>query len=196
METGKIAIIVAIITMLGGLGTALIANLDKFKIDDTLPTKTPPSSKNIKIESELKYKIVELTALNKQLLEGIDTHKNEIEQKNNEIENLKKSFHQISNSKLKQLLAFHNDTVCYGRSLNFTHPAANDYAHCVKKELLAKQFLTFFEELEIIDSDGFYTAQKAKDELIALQDKYGFRDTGWYTELVLGILIIEYAKKS
>ncbi|MEN8134958.1 MAG: hypothetical protein ABFS18_05410 [Thermodesulfobacteriota bacterium] len=92
----------------------------------------------------------------------------------------------------------HNDAVCYGRSLNFIHEPDESYSHCVTKEVLAKRFLKFFEELEIIENNGGmdYSRAKAKSELIKLQTKYNFTNPGWYTEFMLGILIIEYAKKA
>lgn len=201
METGRVTIIVAVITMVGGLATAVIANLDKIKGDKP---STPPISQpdtTLKPNIELKNKTKELELVKAQFdteKEKNEKLKNSLDEKEKEIERLKKPFHQINNSKLKQLLLFHNDAVCYGRSLNFTHPPDDSYRHCVSKEVLAKRFIKFFEELELIKTNGSvdYSQEKAKNELIKLQDKYGFKDTGWYTELVLGILIIEYAKKS
>lgn len=191
MDTGKITITVAIITVIGTLGTGLFANWDKVTSTSELPTSDSYSGDGENMNVTLKNKIIELESIRKKL-------EDEKEKNEKEIEELKYPFHQINNSKLKQLLAFHNDASCYGQSLNFTHEPDKSYNHCVTKKILAKRFLKFFEELEIIESDEEldYSRARAKDELINLQIQYQFTNPGWYTEFMLGILIIEYAKKS
>ena len=123
----------------------------------------------------------------------------DIQKDNNE--KLKIPFHNINDAKLKQLMSFHNDATCYGPSLNFTHPRDKTFSHCIAKELLAKRFLKFMEELEIIESTGGmdYSPAKAKDELTKWQvENYSFEEdkAGWYNNIMLGYLIIEYSKKS
>lgn len=201
METGKIAIAVAIITMLGGLGTAVIANWDKIS-DNSNPIPNDSQHKtsddlNITLQNKINELVLVQDELKNEQVKS-SAQKILLDEKDKEIKVLKQQSFNINNTKLKQLLSFHNDTACYGRSLNFTHESDESYNHCVSKEILAKRFLKFFEELEIIENDGAadYSRARAKAELIKLQTQYKFTNTGWYTEFMLGILIIEYAKKA
>jgi len=148
MEKGKITILVAIISMVGVLGAALIANwgddesaLVSEKEDVIAALKSDLSKKENEYNELLKkYNVISTSNRdNEALIRGQEI----------EINNLKVPFHKISNTKLKQLIKFHNDAVCYGHSLNFTHDSNNEYEECVAKELLAKRFLLFFEELEL-----------------------------------------------
>lgn len=98
--------------------------------------------------------------------------------------------------KLQQLVEFHAAASCYGRSLNFTHPRTATYADCESKETLAENFLDFFEELNLLNNYdvSLPATMNAKSQLISLQNRYGFQESGWYTDQVLGVLIIEYSR--
>jgi len=41
-----------------------------------------------------------------------------------------------------------------------------------------------------------YSTKRAKEALVDLQSNYNFNNPGWYSDIMLGILIIEYAKKA
>ncbi len=196
MEKGKITILVAVISMVGVLGAALIASWG----DDDSAVVTKKEEAITALKSDLSKKETEYDELLKKYnVISTSNRDNEalIRGQEIEIDNLKVPFHKISNTKLKQLIKFHNDAVCYGNSLNFTHDSSPEYEECVAKEVLAKRFLLFFEELELAKVNSTnYSRARAKQELIILQDNYNFRDPGWYTEFMLGILIIEYAKKA
>jgi len=196
MESGRIQVTLALIAMFSGWGAALITNWgDWFGEVQAEPPKVAM------IEREKYDLLVVMHDESLRKLQGsellVSNQSKEILKLNSEIIKLKDPFDLISNTKLKQLLKFHNSAVCYGRSLNFTHPASEDYEHCLPKDMLAKKLLLFFEELEIVKGNSSnYSKERAKEELIQLQKKYNFNKPGWYTEFMLGILIIEYAKRS
>ena len=197
METGKIQITLAIIAMISGWGIALITNWGSLFNDEPVdPISEVKMIEQEKFDSlDAKYSNV-LAQLDSSQVSLKDKEKNILDL-NQHIAELKAPFHLISNTKLKQLLKFHNSAVCYGSSLNLTHPAGDDYQHCQSKEALSKKLLLFFEELELVENNGAnYSTERAKNALIQLQSNYKFNNPGWYTDLMLGILIIEYAKKA
>jgi len=200
MEKGRRSLIIVIISTIGGWGTAIITNWDDIFGDgeSALMSAKEETISTLKIDLSLKEN--EFDNLTIKYNEAININRNNellIQEQKTEIVELKIPFHEISNTKLKQLVRFHNDAVCYGRSLNFTHDSSNEYEKCVVKDVLAKRFLLFFEELELTkENNKNYSRERAKQELENLQYNYNFRDPGWYTESMLGILIIEYAKKA
>ena len=197
METGKIQITLAVIAMISGWGIALITNWSSLFSE----VQADPVS-DVKMIEQSKFDSLNTKYL--QILAQLDSNQSILQDKeasildlNQNILELKAPFHLISNTKLKQLLKFHNSAVCYGSSLNLTHPAGDDYQHCQSKEALSKKLLLFFEELELVeDNASNYSTERAKNALIRLQSNYKFNNPGWYTDLMLGILIIEYVKKS
>lgn len=204
MESGKVQITLAVIAMISGWGVALMTNWgDIFNSAhaNTNVEVTSPSSDTQMIEAS-KYQELgaqlektqqelqqnqQLLALSEQTNQGLKI----------QVEDLKAPFHQLSNTKLTQILKFHNAAACYGRSLNLTHPASEEYAQCLSKDELSRKLLMFFEELELIEVDSEnYSPKRAKEALVNLQSTYNFNNPGWYSDVMLGILIIEYAKKS
>lgn len=210
MAASRGAVSLALIAMIGGWGTAAITNWDKLSEGDK--GKQEIKDERDKQISSLKDEVKSLKGKAEDDKAELGESENELAsarkviqsqgqmlaQKDTEIAALKVPFHNISNTKLKQLMMFHNDARCYGTSLNFTHPSDDSYDHCVSKEELAKRFISFLEELGIVTDDvGIdYSRARAKRELVKLQESHDFDELGWYGEFTLAVLIIEYAKKS
>lgn len=194
-------IVVAAIALAGVISVPIINHYLKAPVTPPKQTEKPINKDLLKIIKQLKLELSagkEKFTNNTNKLESIKTKLATQIQLNRELKN---SFHNINNAKLKQLMSFHNDAICYGPSLNFSHPAGDSFKDCVSKEALAKTFLRFFAELGIIEntSEMEYTPQKAKAQLAKWQiENYQFdeENAGWYNGIMLGYLIIEYAKKS
>ncbi|EGQ9099375.1 hypothetical protein J4H24_15425 [Vibrio alginolyticus] len=214
-ENGKLQIILAVIGAVGVLGAAIMGNWGEIFSPSHAEQQGVASSSAVseapKVEMVEKSKFESLQAAHNRAQEKIKTLEsqltlqqegnlkleNTIRALNDTIEELEIPFHRISDTKLKQLIKFHNATKCYGRSLNLIHDSGEEYAHCESKEDLAKKLLMFFEELELIHTHSSdYSRSRAKKALIQLQGDYKFNKPGWYNDLMLGILIIEYAKKA
>lgn len=103
-------------------------------------------------------------------------------------------FNEVKNTFIFRLMRFHNDTQCYGSSLNFT--AGRDKEECIKKSILADRFIEFMTELEIVDGSQKSSTNYAKKELINLQKKYNFNRQGWYSIDVFKVMIIEFHAKA
>jgi hypothetical protein len=145
-----------------------------------------------------------LLVKNKTLLTGLEKSNhvlvkdnNDFKEQNitfaNEIEKLKKELNQyggLSETFLFPLLKFHSDTRCYGATLNFT--TGESRPNCTSKEDLAIRFLGFLEELDIYDKDKPKTQERAKNELIKLQERYSFTKFGWYSIHVFKVMVSEF----
>jgi len=201
MESGKVQITVAVIAMISGWGVALMTNWgDIFSSaqasESVIEQPAVPMIEASKYQ-ELDSKLTQVQQALHDNQQSLTTSEQANQDLLKQIDDLKAPFHLLSNTKLKQILKFHNSAACYGRSLNLTHPAGDEYAHCQSKDALAKKLLMFFEELEIIEVDtANYSTKRAKEALVDLQSNYNFNNPGWYSEIMLGILIIEYAKKA
>ncbi len=210
MDNGKLQITLAVIAMASGWGVALMTNWAEIFNTAQAGTKgTPQVIASVAMVEKSKFDELQVSYADIETkLESADSQLNinnqkikdmrsTIQEMNRTIEHLKIPFHRVSDTKLKQLMKFHNASVCYGRSLNLTHNSGEDYQHCEPKEDLAKKLLMFFEELELINNEpSNYSPSRAKDALIQLQGNYRFTTPGWYSDIMLGILIIEYAKKA
>ena len=98
---------------------------------------------------------------------------------------------------LYRILTFHDEALCFGDSLNFTHePLCLDAAKCTKKEELAKRFLGFLAEIEFYNRRIVANPTVAKTELIKYQESKSFGRTGWYSRDVFKWIVLDYYGKS
>lgn len=113
-----------------------------------------------------------------------------------DIQNLRLSLQEaekIDGTFLYKLLIFNQDAACYGSTLNFT--AGIDRDECLSKAKLAERFLQFLSEIDFYTGKGESSPQKAKQQLLRLQEKYHFNTKGWYGPDVFNSIISEFYNK-
>jgi len=122
----------------------------------------------------------------------------DVSDKNSELAVLREKAESIENIEgdfLFRVLTFHAEALCYGDSLNFTHPPL-DPEKCTEKEALSKQLLGFLAEIEFYGGPVAESPKEAKSELIRYQETKAFGRKGWYSRDVFKWIIIDYYGKA
>ncbi|MFT5594860.1 MAG: hypothetical protein ACI8SR_003260 [Oceanicoccus sp.] len=165
---------------IGDLNKMLESSHAKFTEDDVL-LKLPPIFKKETLDLSVAEMTQWLDRFNAQALNA-----KKLRLSLDEVEKIDGTF-------LYKLLIFNQDAVCYGSTLNFT--AGIDRDECLPKAELAERFLQFLSEIDFYTGKGDGSPQKAKQQLLRLQEKYHFNTKGWYGPDVFNSVISEFYSK-